>query len=120
VGGETVPENMGCDVFCHTRPAGSSFDFPANAAGVEMMAADLSGSRVSGTFRGGKNVLPNPFSGSIGVFPRQASVKPDGSITLRQCLLVSDFNRLQVALKVRPDSIRQDRNTVFRTLATSD
>lgn len=91
VGGEGVSEGVRGDAFVYLAEAGGFFDGFLQSAFVEVMALDGSGSRVTGAFAGGEEVLPNPFSVGIEVFSVKGVGEVYGSETFVEVFLVEGF-----------------------------
>jgi hypothetical protein len=56
----------------------------------EVMTADHAGTRVSGAFGGGEDVLPAPLFGGVGVLAFEGVGKIDGAVALREVLLMEE------------------------------
>lgn len=101
VGGEGMAKGMGADLLRQTGAVNRRFDRLVYDAGVHMMATGDAGTGVHGEIPGGKEILPPPFLGGIGIFPSQRMGKIYIAMPLSQILLMQRLDASQVVLEQR-------------------
>ena len=80
VGGEGVAKGMGADVLRQTGPADRYLDGFVDDAGINMMTACDTRTRVYGEAPGGEDILPAPLLGGMGILPLQCMGQVDLAI----------------------------------------
>ena len=85
-----------------------------------MMAALHSAARVEGAPGGRKDVLPDQFSRSIGIFLFERMRKVNFSTACGQVFVVKEAGALDLALESRNDGIRQRRDAIFFAFPVAD
>ena len=98
VGGEGVAEDVGGDAFGHSCALCGVLHGFLDDAGVQMVATHDAGARVLGDARGGKDVLPAPFAGGVGVFAGQGVGQEDFAITGGHVFVVEDAHLAEMFL----------------------
>ncbi len=88
VGGEGMAKGMRADVLREPGTANGHFDGFVDDAGINVMAAGHTGTRVYGQIPGGEHILPAPFLGGTGILPSQSMRQVHLAMPLSQILLM--------------------------------
>ena len=120
VGGEGMTKGMRADVLRQTGTAHRHLDGLIDDAGVHMMATGDARTRVNGEIPGGKDILPAPFRGGLGIFPRQRMREVHRAMPLSQILLMQGLDPSQVVLEQRRQGGGKGGEPILVALARPD
>jgi len=121
VGGEGVAEGVGGDVFGgDTGQFGGSADGFLEAAFVGMVAAGFVREGVNRQVFSREDVLPGPFTGSVGVFVGEGVGQVDGSVAFFDVLLVNLLDAGQVFAQGRDEAFGEHGDAVFFAFAIAN
>ena len=101
VRGKGVAKGMGADGLRQTGTADRDLDGVVDDAGINMMTACDTSTRVSGEVPGGEDRRPAPLLGGMGILPIQRMGQVDLTMALSQILLGQRPDSSQVILKPR-------------------
>src|SRR5215510_2099447 len=99
--GKRMAKGMGADLLRQPGPAHGDLDGLVDDAGVHMMATGDTRTRVDGEMPSREDILPAPFCCGLPIFPGQRLGQVDGSMALRQVLLMQGFDSGEVVLEER-------------------
>ena len=88
--------------------------------GVHVVPPGLFGFGVNRTRKGGEEVLPDPFFGSVGVFSGEGVRQVYFSKAFFHILLMDGAHSFQVSLQVRDERIGKHGEAVFFAFAIAD
>jgi hypothetical protein len=94
-----MAKRMRADVLCQACTPHRRLNGLIDNAGINMMTTGDSRARVNGEITGGEDILPTPFLGSMGVFPRQSVGKVHVAMPLSQVPLVQRLDPGQMVLE---------------------
>jgi len=118
--GETMAEGMRGNGFLDAGLLRRGADGFLEQAGVGVAAHGLFGLGVYGEARGGEEILPDEFSGSVGVFAGKGVGQPDFAEAIAEVGLVDAADGLDLALEGGDEGIGQDGGAVVFAFAVAD
>jgi len=120
VGGEGVAEDVGRDAFGHVCTPGRLPHGFLEAAFIGVMAPHSARSGIDREAGGGKDVLPAPFAGGVGVFAGQGVGQENVAATFCQIVLVHFFDHQQMCTERLDQLLGEDGDAICGSLAIAD
>lgn len=111
---------MGTDLLRQSGTTNRHLNRLVDDARVHMMTTGDIRTRVNREIPGGKDILPAPLLGELGVFMRQCVWEVYRATPLRQVPLMQRFDSGQVVLEQRRQSGRKSGDPIFVTFASAD
>ena len=94
-----MAERVAADGLVDAGQPGGPLDGFLERGGVDVVAANLAGSRVLGERLGGEDVLPAPLTTGVRIFLGQGVGGVDGAVAVLQILEVDHLDALEVLLE---------------------
>ena len=91
-----MPEGVAACDLGYASGADGLFDGILKIFLTDMVPASFVAPRIDRRFIGGKDILPAPFPGGIGIFALQGKGKIDGATAVGEIALMQEFNALEV------------------------
>jgi len=120
VGGEGVAEGVATDAFLNAGFAGSRFDSALQTGGIQVVTTLFSAARIERASGSGKEVLPDQFTSSVGVFYFEGVGEVDFAETGLQVLFVEKPGALDLTAEVGEDGIGHGGDAVLFPFAIAD
>ena len=120
VRGKGVTKGMGADVLRQTGPADRYFDGFVDDAGINMMTACDTSTRVYGEVPGGEDLQPAPLLGGIGILPIPRMGQVDFTVALSRIPLMQRLDPGQLILKQGRERGGNGGEPVLVALARTD